>query len=140
MIYKMTKDIVVSVILINDKGYFLMHLRDNKPKIVYPNHWSFLGGHVEMNEFPEQALRREIKEEIGYDLEKVIYLDRFDDLHKSIVYMYKSRINKRLDDLTLTEGQKLNYFSFDEIFKLKIPEPLRDFLIKNEHKIHGTNQ
>jgi hypothetical protein len=43
-----------------------MQLRDNIPTIVYPGAWGFFGGHVELGETPEIAVRRELEEEIGY--------------------------------------------------------------------------
>ena len=42
---------------------YLFFLRDNKFDIVNPNMWSTLGGGIEINESPEEALKREIKEE-----------------------------------------------------------------------------
>jgi 8-oxo-dGTP diphosphatase len=44
-----------------------MQLRDDIPGIVYPGHWGFFGGHLEPGENPEQALRRELVEEIEYE-------------------------------------------------------------------------
>lgn len=34
----------------------------------YPNHWTLPGGRVETGESPEQALVREVKEELGIKL------------------------------------------------------------------------
>jgi 8-oxo-dGTP pyrophosphatase MutT (NUDIX family) len=55
---------IAAIIFENDKGEFLFFLRDNKPGIPFPLHWDLFGGHVEEGETPEEALVREVKEEI----------------------------------------------------------------------------
>ena len=58
--------IVVSIALINDMNEILLSKR---PKDKYLcGYWEFPGGKVETNEIPEQALIREIKEEINIDI------------------------------------------------------------------------
>lgn len=130
---------ITAVVLINEKNQFLLYLRDNKKTIPYPNHWSLLGGHVEKNETLLEALKREIKEEIDYNIEKPIFLDCFEDLvYGTLVYVYKSKINKKLSELNLTEGQKLGYFSFEKVIELKLPEILKNFFINNKNKIFSV--
>ena len=59
---------IAAIILENEKGEFLLYLRDNKPGIPFPDHWDLIGGHVEEGETPEEALVREVKEELGLNL------------------------------------------------------------------------
>lgn len=125
----------VKALLMDKEGKLLLHLRDDKPSIPYPNSWSLLGGCVEKNETLSEALKREIREEINYDLGEIVFLDTFYGSLGRLVYVYKSKIDKRIDELTLTEGQKLGYFSFEEVMELKTPKVFRDFLIKNKDKI-----
>ena len=67
---------IAAIILENDKGEFLLALRDNKPGIPFPNHWDLIGGHVEDGETPEEALVREVKEELDIELKGVRFLQK----------------------------------------------------------------
>ena len=47
---------------------YLFVLRDDKPNIPNPNCWALIGGGIEKGEEPIEALKREVKEEIGIEL------------------------------------------------------------------------
>ena len=64
---------IAAIILENDKGEFLLYLRENKPDIPFPDHWDLIGGHIEEGETPEEALVREVKEELDIDLKEYIF-------------------------------------------------------------------
>ncbi len=49
------------LIIQNQKGDFLLIMRDNKETIPYPNYWSLIGGTAENSEIAEQTLIREVK-------------------------------------------------------------------------------
>ena len=69
---------IVAIILENDKDEILLYLRDNKPSIPFPNHWDLFGGHVELGETPEEALVREVEEELGYNLKDYKFFKKYD--------------------------------------------------------------
>jgi len=52
----------VSAILENEKEEILLTKRGIEP---YKNWWDFPGGFVDYNELPEEALKRELHEELG---------------------------------------------------------------------------
>ena len=54
----------VGALLVDDRQRVLLGLRAPHKK-AWPNHWDAIGGKVEAGETPEQALIREVREEIG---------------------------------------------------------------------------
>jgi len=135
---------IVAVILENNKGEILLYLRDNKPNIPFPRHWDLFGGHVEKGETPEEALIREVKEELDYDLKDYSFFKKYDclegDVHPNIKYVYVGKVNKTITELTLQEGEKLQFFSKNEIHNIKFANILKTIVMdylndKNFQKI-----
>jgi len=56
----------VALAMLQRDGCWLLQLRDDVDTIIYPGHWGLFGGHVEAGEAPEQAVLRELEEEIGW--------------------------------------------------------------------------
>lgn len=130
---------VAAVIFVNEENEILLYLRDNNPSIPYPNTWALIGGHIEKGETPLLALKREVKEEIGYEIKKPVFIDTFDDLAGNLVYIYVAKISKKIEELFLTEGQKLRYFNLKELLELDILPHFKDFFIRHENKIFYKN-
>jgi ADP-ribose pyrophosphatase YjhB (NUDIX family) len=55
---------ISQVLLFDRNNRLVVYLRDDNPDIPFPNHWDFFGGHLEGDENPEQALVREVREEV----------------------------------------------------------------------------
>jgi 8-oxo-dGTP diphosphatase len=125
---------IAAIILENDKGDFLLALRDNKSWIPFPNHWDLIGGHVEEGETPEEALVREYKEELGLELKEYKFYKEFlclkGDAFENIKYIYTGKINLPIDEITLHEGQYARYFTKEEIPATKFANIIKSIVIE----------
>ena len=110
--------IALSVIFIeNDRGEFLIQ-RTSKEK---GNEFSSTGGHVLSGETPLDAIKREVKEELGVDISK----DKIKDYgfllyDMPIRYIYYLKKNIDIDKVILQseEVQYVKYMNFSDIRKL----------------------
>ena len=125
---------IAAIILENDKGEFLLYLRDNKPGIPFPDHWDLIGGHVEEGETPEEALVREVKEELDIDLKDYTFYKTYvcmkGDAYENIKYIYNGKISVPIEEVTLLEGVRPQYFSRDEIPTVKFANILKSIVME----------
>ena len=63
--------LVVGAVIVDDAGRAFVHRRGPN-RSLFPNCWDIPGGHVEPGETPLEALRREVEEETGWRLRRVI--------------------------------------------------------------------
>jgi 8-oxo-dGTP diphosphatase len=131
---------IAAIILENDKGEFLLALRDNKPGIPFPNHWDLIGGHVEEGETPEEALVREVKEELDIELKEYAFFRKYEcltgDAYENTKYVYSGKINIPIEEITLLEGERPQYFSRDEIPGVKFANIIKSIVMDY---INSTN-
>jgi len=92
-----------------------------------PNKWGFVGGKIEANEQPDAAIRREIKEEVGLEVNhliekfKIVRGDKPEYVFYSIVPADAPvKINK--------ESSEFNFFTLQEIEKLDTVPNLIDYV------------
>ena len=124
---------VASLILENERGEILLLLRDDKAGLAYPNTWDLIGGLVEIWESVKEALRREVKEEVGHDLKEYTFFKKYvvveEDGSSNEKFVFYSKTKKPLEEFTLgDEGQKLQFFSFEDALKLKLASSWKDIL------------
>ena len=109
---------IAQILLFDREGRLLIYLRDNKPEIPFPDHWDFFGGHIEAGETPEQALVREVQEELGVTLAGWRFYRRYEclsgDAYPNIKHVFYARIDCVALDLTLYEGQRIAAIGRDE--------------------------
>ncbi len=104
-------------------------MRDNNPRIPFPDHWDLFGGHIEEGETPEQALVRELKEEIDLDIKEFNFFKKYEcvegDAWPNIKYIYTGKINKPIDEINLKEGKRIHFFSKSEVPHIKFANILK---------------
>lgn len=93
---------------------FLLQLRDDLPGIAYPGVWALFGGHVDAEESPESAFKREIQEEIGYTVPQVSKFSAYTEPHV-IRHVFYSPLNVGIETLVLGEGQDMALVSPEQI-------------------------
>jgi 8-oxo-dGTP diphosphatase len=106
----------VAIAILHRDNQFLMQLRDNIPTIVYPGYWAFFGGHIEADETPEDAVQREVLEEIGYVMPSIekfgIYPNEI-----AIRHVFHAPLKVELAELVLTEGWDMGFLTLEDIAK-----------------------
>ncbi|HET7114473.1 MAG TPA: NUDIX domain-containing protein, partial [Pyrinomonadaceae bacterium] len=117
----------VSAILINPQGQVLLQQRDDNPAIRYPGHWSLFGGTIEDGESPADAVAREVKEEIDFDMRNFGLFREFVQNNKC-EFAFAGELPVSLDELTLSEGQGMNFFYPSQLKELQIRPDDKDTL------------
>jgi len=109
------------LILYNSEGRILLQHRA-KDAVRLPDYWGFFGGGIEQGESPEQALKREILEELNYKTENSKLLTTLKFSYKgdeNTKYVFIEKYDEKIP-LTLGEGQGMEWFFPEETKKLKI--------------------
>lgn len=118
----------VCCFIINSKDQVLLQRRSAKKKL-WPNMWDITGGgHVLTGEFGFQAIIREMKEELGIDLEKndITFIGSaistdikagLTDNHFNEYYIVKKDIDESKLILQEEEVTEVKWISKDEIIK-----------------------
>lgn len=108
---------IVHALVFNDKGEMAIHLRSAK-RPFRPLHWSTAaGGFVQAGEDPEEAVKREMKEEIGIDSSLVfLYKDWYYGLTgaQHLTYIYKT-IHNGPFVIDPVEVERIEFFSLEKI-------------------------
>ena len=113
---------VAAIIFTNKRGEVLLQKKDLTFKR-WPGRWSFFGGGLEQNENPAEALRREVKEEIGYDLtdEKLFTVyDYVDADRQGKMHIYTANFNESISSISIGEGAGFAFFAKEEIDGLSV--------------------
>ena len=126
----------VALAMLQRDGRWLMQLRDEIPNIVAPGCWGLFGGHLDPGETPEQALRRELLEEISWQ-PLAVELVMVHHIHRRTAHVYQAELSVPLEQLQLLEGQDLGLVSPEELLsgsiwstKLAAHRPQADGLLE----------
>lgn len=121
-------DFTVDVFIVYDSKVLLIFHKKH-------NMWLQIGGHIELNEDPDEALFREVKEECGLDIEiigekqpkfemkgtKFLYAPTFmnihdiNETHKHIGLVYFAKAKTDIFTLNETEHKDIRWFSKEDL-------------------------
>ena len=110
----------VSCWIMNEKGEILLQKR-TATKRRNPNKWAKTGGQVDSGESADEAIYREVKEELGIEIPKeqikVLDIYKSDEKNKRFAYNYLFVINYKIDDYILQtdEVAEVKYFSIEDM-------------------------
>lgn len=104
-----------AIAILYQNNRFLLQLRDDFPNILYPGHWAFFGGHVELGESPNLAMQRELAEEIGYIPPQIEYFCSYVTDAQIVRHVFHAPLNIKLEKLQLNEGQDLALSTIEEV-------------------------
>lgn len=119
------KTIAICVFYTKDKR-ILLQKRHSISK--WGEEWGFWGGTLEKGETKEEALIREIEEELDYHLEKFYYLGNMNKTIKHVkgdywnltCEIFVSEFNGDLTPFAVSEGDGLGLFTLADARKLKM--------------------
>lgn len=112
---------VAAIIFYDDKGRVL--IQDRRAISKHGEEWGYFGGGIEKNETPEQAIKREIKEELNYTLNEFTFLKKYTYTFKNILHVEVNMFVAplpNLSELIQKEGTNMELFNLSDAKKLKM--------------------
>lgn len=126
---KIVKTVVAAIIVKDDKIFAAMRSEDG----FMLNKWEFPGGKLELGETDEQALTRELKEELAINIFDIKFFDHVEYEYEHFILKMNAYKCKTNDDIKkLNVHKKAGFFTKDQLASLQfLPAdvPLIDRLI-----------
>jgi 8-oxo-dGTP pyrophosphatase MutT (NUDIX family) len=134
------KPVTFTVGKYNDEGRYLLHLRSANKPIWRPGQWALLGGNTEKGETCDEAIVRELDEEIGLvipDLTGFVTLDTLsaDGSFKDRVRVYHGTLNTPAHEIELREGIQLRWTRLEETAEMTM-DPGTAAVLHAHHNAH----
>lgn len=110
----------VSCWIMNEKGEILLQRRSPNKKR-NPNKWAKTGGQVDSGETVENAIFREVKEELGIEIPKeqikIVDIHKSNDKNRRFSYNFIFIVNYKINDYTLQleEVSEVRYVTIEDI-------------------------
>lgn len=126
----------------NDIFVYLQKRSENAKRI--PGYFGFFGGGAEEDESPEEALRREMKEEINFIPEDYVHFKQY-EFNESIKYIFILEVDDDFEEkIIVLEGEYGKWFGEKDILQEpKLIEEdkivLKDFYLSLKIKLKNDN-
>lgn len=112
-------DVAVGVLL-QPEGAFLLTSRPAGK--VYEGYWEFPGGKLEAGETVEQALRRELQEELGITIGAVeLWKTQMVDYPHALVRLHFCKVRQWQGELQMREGQSFGWQDLPVVLSPVLP-------------------
>lgn len=112
----------VAALIVLDDGRFLMQQRDDIQGIFYPGYWGLFGGAIEPGETAVEALVREVREELAFEVTgqtyftKVVFDFDFAGLGALDRFFYEVEMPvSAMSKLKLGEGAAFDAFTSEQV-------------------------
>lgn len=123
----------VGALIVNEEGKVLI-VQSSK----WNNRYTVPGGHIELGERAEEAIKREVREETGLDVEpvKLLLVQQAiypEDYHKHEHFLFMDYICKAKSSEVKLDGRELQGYVWvrpEDALKLDIEEYTRNFVVK----------
>ncbi len=112
----------VAVIIFYDEKKRIL-LQDRREISKRGEEWGFFGGGIKKDETPEEALVREIKEELDYQLDNYYFLKEVHYVTPKFnitLYAFIAPLKDKLKKFNQKEGKKMKLYTLDQAKKLKM--------------------
>jgi len=110
---KLGKEVAL-IFFVDNKGRILFYQRDHTEGITYPGKWSLIGGVVEDKENFDNALTREVKEELGHGFVSRPLGYRTTELNQKLKF-YSGILESGFKRETTLENLKLKWFTTEQV-------------------------
>lgn len=117
----MIKRKVSVIIFYNNRKQILLQARTGISK--FGEEWGFFGGSIENGETPEEAIVRETKEELDYQLKEYFFFNEFHCVKPGfdiILYVFITPLKNELKKFNQKEGKEMKLYSLKQAKKLKM--------------------
>ena len=121
----------IAKVIFYNKDKFLIQQRDthlNK----YPDIWTLFGGNINENETPEETLKRELMEELNYEIIEIQFLFtkvRMQDGEKVEDNIFAGEVGESILKYELLEGQDMKFVTIDELDDYKIFPVFKKYIL-----------
>jgi 8-oxo-dGTP diphosphatase len=116
-------------VIVNEDNKILLLKRADIKDIWMPNKWALVGGGIEKGETPQQAIKREIQEEIGIEVKKFTKSFSIQRNSDSVEHVFACRYDGDPTDIKLNEeNSNYGWYDVEEMKFLDIVPHLMEYI------------